>query len=574
MEAHDAFTQVSSPSRHLRRPQPQNTDAETKPFAWVTSWTLEAIAKYLIQITLVFLAYLVAGKLGQETANIRSGNLGPVWPAYGIALAAFLRYGYRVWPGIAAGAFLVAYLSPVPSLSAAGQAAGATIAALAGTFVLRQIVDFDPSLPRLRDALGLIVIGAFGSATLSASIGVSALYAGGAQEYNGLGPAWLIYWLGDSTGALLVTPLVFALPRLFRIRSRSRITEFAALLMFLTAACFIVFGDLPFVPVRLHVLAFSVLPFVLWGAIAFGVGGAAISTFLITTIATVETALGSGPFAANRPLVNAILLDVFFAVLAVTGLILAAVMTERKNSESAREELARKQAAMESQAGMSRKLLEAQEQERARIGRELHDDINQRLALLSVEINRMKEISPITYGELRSQMDELAKRTSEISTGVQSLSHELHSSRLEYLGLVSAVKGFCKEFGDKHKVGIDFSSEGIPSSVAPEASLCLFRVMQEGLQNALKHSGVKLFEVKLFGSPTEIRLTVRDSGVGFDPELTKDTQGLGLISMRERVRLVKGTISITSKPQCGTEINVRVPLQAGVQTEQAKVAGA
>ena len=171
-------------------------------------------------------------------------------------------------------------------------------------------------------------------------------------------------------------------------------------------------------------------------------------------------------------------------------------------------------------------------------------------------------------------MDELGRRASEISAVVQSLSHELHSSKLEYLGLASAMKGFCKEFGGKHIVGIDFRSEGGPSDVAPEISLCLFRVMQKGLHNALKHSGVKFFEVKLLGSPTEIRLTVQDSGKGFEPELAKDTPGLGLVSMQERVRLVKGTISITSRPLSGTEINVRIPLQAGAQTELAKLAGA
>ncbi len=225
-------------------------------------------------------------------------------------------------------------------------------------------------------------------------------------------------------------------------------------------------------------------------------------------------------------------------------------------------------------AGMSRKLLEAQEQERRRIGRELHDDINQRLALLSVEIDRMKEVSPVTYGDLRSRMDELRKRASEISAVVQSLSHELHSSKLEYLGLVPAIKSFCKEFAGKHIVRIDFSGEGIPPDVPPEISLCLFRIMQEGLHNAQKHSGVNFFELKLLGSPTEIRLTVRDSGKGFDPELAKDTPGLGLVSMQERVRLVKGTISITSRPLYGTEINVCVPLQTGAQTGRAKFAGA
>ncbi|MFI5248124.1 MAG: ABC transporter substrate binding protein, partial [Nitrospirales bacterium] len=171
------------------------------------------------------------------------------------------------------------------------------------------------------------------------------------------------------------------------------------------------------------------------------------------------------------------------------GLTVIVDMTERKLAD-------------EAVAGMSRKLLEAQEQERRRIGRELHDDINQRIALLSVEIDRMKEASPVTYGELRSRMDYLGKRTSEISAVVQSLSHGLHSSKLEYLGLVSAMKSFCKEFGGKHKVEIDFSSEDVRSDVPPEISICLFRVMQEGLHNALKHSGVRLFEVKMQGSHT------------------------------------------------------------------------
>ena len=236
-------------------------------------------------------------------------------------------------------------------------------------------------------------------------------------------------------------------------------------------------------------------------------------------------------------------------------------ITERKQAE-------------EVLAGMSRKLLEAQEAERARIARELHDDISQRLALLSVEIQRVKETSPITYGELRSRMDELERRTSEISTDVQSLSHELHSSRLEYLGLVLAMKGFCREFGEKHKVEVDFDSEDVPPSMPRDISLCLFRVTQEALRNALKHSGVRFFEVRIRGSLTELHLTVRDSGLSFDPEVIKETQGLGLISIQERVKLVKGTISITSRPQFGTEIYVRVPLLAGTQTDQAKLASA
>src|SRR5467141_951467 len=151
------------------------------------------VGKYLAQTTIIFAAYFVAGKLGQATTNIRSGNLGPVWPAYGVALAAVLLCGYRVWIGVAAGAFLVAFLSPVPHVAAVGQAAAATFAALIGAFLLLRIAKFRPSLSRLRDALALIVFGAFGSALVSASIGVSVLYATRVQAYSGLGSAWLVY---------------------------------------------------------------------------------------------------------------------------------------------------------------------------------------------------------------------------------------------------------------------------------------------------------------------------------------------------------------------------------------------
>jgi len=276
-----------------------------------------SLGKYLAQIAIVFAAQFAAGKLAEALPTMNSGGVGPVWPASGIALAAFLLFGYRVWPGVAAGAFLLTLLSPIPPAAAVVYGIGSTLAALTGTFLLRRIVNFDNSLSRLRDALGLIVLGAFGSSVVSASIGAPILYGIHLRGWSGFGRAWLIYWLGDSMGVLLVTPLVLTVPSLLRIRPRVRIAEFAALLLLLTLACFIVFGDLPLVPVRLHVLAFAVLPFVMWAAIRFGVCGSTVSTFLIAGIATAETAFGSGPFAQNTPFTNAVLLDVFFGAFGV-----------------------------------------------------------------------------------------------------------------------------------------------------------------------------------------------------------------------------------------------------------------
>ena len=905
-----------------------------------------AVGKSLAQIAIVFAVQFAAGKLGDTLAIINSGGIGPVWPASGIALAALLLFGYQVWPGVAAGAFLLAFLSPIPHLAAVVYAAGTTLAALIGTFLLRRVVNFDNSLSRLRDALGMIVFGAFGSSVVSAAVGASVLYTVHVRGWSGFGRAWLIYCLGDSMGVLLVTPLVLTFPNLLRIRPRVRLAEFAALLLLLTAACFIVFGDLPLVPVRLHVLAFAVLPFVMWAAIRFGMSGAILSTLFVATIATVETAFGSGPFAQNSPFTNAVLLDVLFAVLSVSGMTLAAVIAEREQAERERERLIRERAeaearlrcaaviessedaiasgtldgiivswntgaqkiygyteaeavgkpismlvppelpdeenkiletlklgdriehfetvrvtktgkrinvsltvspikdstgrtvgisgiarditerklaeealraseerlrlaqqaarigtfernvrtgvvtwsrdlepmyglppgtfdgtttaffqnlihpddharitelvdlalktgqpmtgewrvlwpdgsihwiagrwqvfmdesgepsrvvgvnmdvtdrkrteeilfevnrnleaqtallqsreellkifvkhvpaavamldrdmrylqvsdrwcadfsldssqvlgrshyeifpdlperwkeihrrglagetlraeedrwdrkggtnwsrweirpwlnlnatpggilifsedithrkqAEEALLGVSRKLIEAQEQERSRIGRELHDDIGQRLALLAVQLQQLREDS-LVLPEVRSRMGEFQKQISEIANDIQSLSHELHSAKLEYLGIAGAMRGFCREFAEQQKVAIDFKAHDLPSSLSPDISLCLFRVLQEALHNSAKHSGVRHFEVRLCRTSEEIHLTVKDSGAGFDREAAKESSGLGLISMQERVRLVNGTLSIESQPKRGTTIHARV----------------
>ena len=302
--------------------------------------------RYLAQIAIVFAAQFAAGKLGDALQTINSGGIGPVWPASGIALGALLLWGYSVWPGVAGGAFLLAFLSPLPHWAAFGYAAGTTLAALIAAFLLRHFANFRPSLSRLRDVIELILFGALGSGIMSASIGASILYAGNVRGWSGFGPAWLIYLLGDSMGVLLVTPVMLTFPDLLRIRSWFHIAEFVAGLFLLTVACFIIFGDLPLMP-QLDILAFAVLPFVIGAAIRFGVSGAGLATLLIALIATIETALGSGPFASNNQFTNAVLLDVFFAVLSVSGMTLAAVITEREQAERARELLVRKQAGME-----------------------------------------------------------------------------------------------------------------------------------------------------------------------------------------------------------------------------------
>jgi len=206
---------------------------------------------------------------------------------------------------------------------------------------------------------------------------------------------------------------------------------------------------------------------------------------------------------------------------------------------------------------MTRKLIEAQEQERARIGRELHDDINQRLSMLAVELEQLQD----DPSDFPRRALELRRQTDEISRDVQALSHELHSSKLEYLGVVAGIRSWCREFAERQKIAVDFTGD-VSIVFPPEVGLTLFRVLQEGLHNAVKHSGVKRVEVQIHKHLGEIHLIINDMGNGFDIEMVQGN-GLGLTSMRERVRLVNGTIDIQSKPTSGTTLHVRVPFKPG-----------
>jgi PAS domain S-box-containing protein len=223
-------------------------------------------------------------------------------------------------------------------------------------------------------------------------------------------------------------------------------------------------------------------------------------------------------------------------------------------------DITEREQAEEALSTVSRRLIEAHEEERKWIARELHDDISQRMAMLAVSLGTLSQDPPASKREVSRRVGEVNEQLGNIASDIQALSHRLHSSKLEYLGLVSAARGFCRELSDQQNVEIAFQSQAIPKNLPQEISLSIFRVLQEALQNAVKYSGVRRFEVSLTGALNEIELTVRDSGVGFDPEKALDGHGLGLTSMKERLKIVDGHLAIDSKPLSGTTIHARVPL--------------
>ena len=217
-------------------------------------------------------------------------------------------------------------------------------------------------------------------------------------------------------------------------------------------------------------------------------------------------------------------------------------------------------------SSVSRRLIEAQEAERARIARDLHDDFGQRLALLRVALDQLQSISGDSESEAIRHMADMRNQITELSAGLRTLAHELHPARLEYLGLVAAIAGFCREFSERRVAETRFTHKSVPNTVPQEVSLCLFRVLQESLRNAVKHSGVRHFEVELQGASESIRLTVRDQGVGFDYEKSALSRGLGITSMQERLKSVNGELSIVSHLSQGTTVCARVPLRTTSMT--------
>ncbi len=208
------------------------------------------------------------------------------------------------------------------------------------------------------------------------------------------------------------------------------------------------------------------------------------------------------------------------------------------------------------------RLLRAQETERRRIARELHDDLNQGLALLAVELDLLRQKPPESPGGVGGRLQELSARVKQLSSSVHDLSHQLHPSKLEQLGLVAAVRGLCEELGQGHGLRIEFSHHEVPAALPEDTALCLYRIAQEALRNVIRHSGARHARVELEEDGGAVCLRVEDDGAGFDTGLVPGKEGLGLVSMRERLRLVHGEVAIDSRPSGGTRVAVRVPLPA------------
>jgi signal transduction histidine kinase len=224
---------------------------------------------------------------------------------------------------------------------------------------------------------------------------------------------------------------------------------------------------------------------------------------------------------------------------------LASIAIEREPAEGVLRELAGR-------------LIDAQEEERKRIGRELHDHVSQTLNVLTITIDQLRADREIPCG-VADALEGLRRKTNDVTDDVRRLSHRLHSSTLDYLGLVPALQMLVSEFSERHGIGITFAHASMPAALPSEVALCLFRVAEESLTNIAKHSKASTAQVNVAGAADGIHLTVQDAGDGFDVHGVESRAGLGFVSMQERLRLLHGTIRVDSAPARGTRIDAWIP---------------
>ena len=517
---------------------------------WVLQETVRSAPPFL-RTSAIALSVAISYYVGSQIGFLFTPAQSPIaifWPPNAVLLAAFLLTPPRIW-WVLLLAVLPAHLfiqlrTGIPVLSSLGWFVGNAGEALLGVACIRY---FKKGKPLFESVRGIFVFMAFG--VLLATLVTSFLDAA-STVLTGLGPDYWTLWTArltsNMTANLIIVPTIvtFGVKGIssFRRVSPTRYIEAGTLALAIAAVSLLVFtrgsatGNIP-------AFVYAPLPLLLWAAVRFGPGGLSASMLAVALISICSGMPGRGPFGSLSVADHALSLRILLMVFAFPLLLMSALLAERSTKE---------QALRETQI----KLVDAQELERHRIARELHDGIVQQLTLVGLSVDQLR---PGFTASDRLSLDKLYDQISDVSNATRDLSHELHPFTLEYLGLVGALKKLCRDIGSKSTLAISFSEKDVPSHLPSDVSHCLFRVAQEALQNIVKHGRARAASMELAVRGGHVLLRIVDDGVGITPE-QHHSGGMGLVSMRERVCVVGGTCKVMPGPLKGTIVEVSVPL--------------
>ena len=551
-------------------------------------WRSLRTGQSLRRVTGLIIVYFLACKLGLRLAIVHPSATA-VWPGTGIALAAILLFGYRMWPGIFFGAFAVNLTTAGSILSSLGIASGNTLEALLGAYLVKKFANGRKVFDRAEGIFKFFLLACVVATIVSASLGTASLFLAGFSRGVKQESLWLTWWLGDMAGAILVTPcfLLWSSQTETRRSRRQLVLQVVALISLLVVGA-IVFGDFLFPNTRGYPLKFMCIPFVVWVAFELRPREAALSVLAFSVVA-IGTALHAGTSIPNESL---LVTQVFLSVAAITSLLVSVAVSERNRHQETlqkrkidleaqvldrtrelEDRIARQERAEEALRGLSWRLLQSQDQERRRIARELHDSTGQSLAVLTMNLSKLSKDAASRSPELSSQLHENEQIARAVSDELRTTSYLLHPPLLDEMGLQSGLRWYIEGFVERSKIKVSLNLPKDLERLPPDLELMIFRVVQECLTNVHRHSESPTATIHLCNSSGKLVLEIRDEGKGMSAEkLAAMTgpgiMGVGLRGMRERVKAFGGELEILSDEQ-GTMVRAVIPFHSSAPVSEA-----
>jgi signal transduction histidine kinase len=497
-------------------------------------------------VVLIAAAYYGAAKLGQTLRY--TASVSAIWPPAGFGIAALYLWGLRWWPGVLLAEFVVNGElllddSTFPIGSLLGQQAGNMAEIVVGALLLRRLIGRDAAIDRVEQVGGMLVAIAIATA-ISATAGTVSMVAGGVVDESEAAEFWRTWWLADSSGGLVVLPLMLAWAHdPVAAWRRIRTWEGAAAIAAITALSFVVFSTQE--PIR-----YAVFPALIWAAFRFGPPGATLSIAITAGVAIGETANDVGPFAEQPIDHRTLSTQLYIWVAALTTLFLSAVVSERERSSGELAEARRTEGARAAE-------------ERRRIARDLHDSVSQALFSIVLHTRTAQRASVreggSPSGRVARSLAAIADLTRSVQGEMRALLSELHRDPV-HDGLVVALARHAYSLRASNGLSIDVRAPGPRLALSERVETQLFAIGREALANVQKHARASAAHVRVEAMQGQVVVEVRDNGRGFDPAAGHPGH-FGLDSMRSRAAEIGGSLTVTSAPGCGTLVRVCVPTE-------------
>ena len=547
----------------------------------------EKLLRQVLAALLVGSAYYLGAKIG-FALTFQPHPVSTLWPPNSILFAALLLSQTRSWWFLLLAAFpahlLVQLNADIPMTMILSWFVSNCTEALIGASIFRYLTKSEVRFDNTRH-VSIFILVALLAPFLSSFLDSAFVML----NQFGESPYWAVFrmrFFSNVLASLTLVPLIVTWHNvdlsLLQSASWKRYLEVGLLTVGLLVVGLLSLSSRTAGPDAKPALLYLPLPLLLWAAIRFGPRASSVALVVVSVFEIWGAIHGLGPFSSQSAQRNALSVQLFLILASMPLLFLAALIKERERAHEAasqkevRLEVALDAAQQASQAlgdsqeklhqshNQIRKLLgrliDVQETERRRISRELHDDLNQQIATLSISISRLKRRVPLQDEDLIAELDQIRETANGLTKEVRRLSHQLHPAVLEHLGLVTALESYIAGFVDEERIDVQLTADLGDKGIPFQTSICLYRVAVEALRNVARHSGARSATVNLKRTSAGLELQVSDSGRGFDVEAFRHGGGLGLISIEERLRLLQGSCEIRSAPERGTTLDARVPL--------------